>query len=78
MAAPPIMPLPAIGAGVLPNPRLMPPEARKKLLDQKARQWEKMNRKRYGEKRRFGFVEPQKAHMPPEHVRKIIKDHGGE
>jgi hypothetical protein len=35
-----------------------------------------MNSKRYGEKRKFGYVEPQKEDMPPEHVRKIIKDHG--
>ena len=32
--------------------------------------------KRYSEKRKFAFVEPQKDDMPPEHVRKIIRDHG--
>ena len=32
---------------------------------------------RYAEKRKFGFVDAQKEDMPPEHVRKIIKDHGG-
>ena len=31
---------------------------------------------RYAEKRKFGFVDAQKEDMPPEHVRKIIKDHG--
>ena len=30
----------------------------------------------YAEKRKFGFVDAQKEDMPPEHVRKIIKDHG--
>ena len=35
-----------------------------------------MNTKRYGEKRKFGFVDSLKDDMPPEHVRKIIKDHG--
>jgi hypothetical protein len=38
-----------------------------------ARKWQQLNSKRYGEKRRFGFVEAQKEEMPPEHVRKIIK-----
>lgn len=35
-----------------------------------------LNSKRYGDKRKFGFVETQKEDMPPEHVRKIIRDHG--
>lgn len=41
-----------------------------------AKKWQQLNTKRYGEKRKFGYVEPQKEDMPPEHVRKIIKDHG--
>jgi len=45
-------------------------------LDEKARKWMQLNTKRYGEKRKFGFVETQKEDMPPEHVRKIIRDHG--
>ncbi len=32
-----------------------------------------MNSKRYGDKRKFGFVEAPKEDMPPEHVRKIIR-----
>ncbi|KAK8076697.1 pre-mRNA-splicing factor spp42 [Apiospora phragmitis] len=31
---------------------------------------------RFGEKRKAGFVETQKADMPPEHLRKIVKDIG--
>ena len=31
---------------------------------------------RYAEKRKFGFVDAQKEDMPPEHLRKIIRDHG--
>lgn len=38
-----------------------------------ARKWQQLNSKRYGEKRKFGFVEAQKEDMPPEHVRKIIR-----
>jgi pre-mRNA-processing factor 8 len=45
-------------------------------LEEKARKWMQLNSKRYGEKRKFGFVETQKEDMPPEHVRKIIRDHG--
>jgi pre-mRNA-processing factor 8 len=68
-------------------------------LNEKARKWQQMQNKRYGEKRKFGifdvlfsntdttvililipaltgFIEHEKADMPPEHVRKIIKDHG--
>lgn len=35
-----------------------------------------MQRNRFGEKRKAGFVETQKADMPPEHLRKIVKDIG--
>jgi hypothetical protein len=38
-----------------------------------ARKWAQLNSKRYGDKRKFGYVEAQKEDMPPEHVRKIIK-----
>ena len=31
--------------------------------------------KRYSDKRKFSFIEAQKEDMPPEHVRKIIRDH---
>ena len=41
-----------------------------------AKKWQQLQSKRYSEKRKFGFVEAQKEDMPPEHVRKIIRDHG--
>ncbi len=41
-----------------------------------ARKWQQLNSKRYGDKRKFGFVEAPKEDMPPEHVRKIIKASG--
>ena len=41
-----------------------------------ARKWQQLQSKRYAEKRKFGFVDAQKEDMPPEHVRKIIRDHG--
>ncbi|OUS43523.1 NUC071 domain-domain-containing protein [Ostreococcus tauri] len=43
---------------------------------EKARKWQTLNAKRYSSTRKFGYVEPAKEEMPPEHVRKIIKDHG--
>lgn len=45
-------------------------------LEDKAKKWIQMNRKKFNRKRQIGFVETRKAPMPPEHVRKIIKDHG--
>ncbi|KAJ3800917.1 NUC071 domain-containing protein [Lentinula aff. detonsa] len=50
----------------------LPPE----IIAQKSMKWVQMQKKRYGEKRRGGFVDMGKQDLPPEHVRKIIKDHG--
>ncbi|KAG4972643.1 hypothetical protein JHK84_038720 [Glycine max] len=84
-SVPPIPPPPAAQPSytVLPPPPPTPvpmeteadAEAR---LEEKARKWQQLNSKRYSDKRKFGFVETQKEDMPPEHVRKIIRqvDHG--
>ncbi|EXX60267.1 Prp8p [Rhizophagus irregularis DAOM 197198w] len=53
-----------------------PIEPSPEKIEEKARKWQQMQSKRYGEKRKFGFIEHEKADMPPEHIRKIIKDHG--
>jgi len=47
-------------------------------LEEKARKWNQLNNKKYAEKRKFGNnqADALKADMPPEHLRKIIKDHG--
>lgn len=50
--------------------------SQQELFDEKARAWAKMNSKRHGQAKKFGFVDIQKEDMPPEHIRKIIKDHG--
>jgi pre-mRNA-processing factor 8 len=47
-----------------------------KHLSEKAQKWISLNNKRFNIKKRFGVAAPQKEKMPPEHVRKIIKDHG--
>ncbi|KAK4488858.1 hypothetical protein RD792_004648 [Penstemon davidsonii] len=66
--------------GAPPPPQLLPPSytvvPTESQLDERARKWMQLNSKRYGDKRKFGFVEAQKEDMPPEHVRKIIRDHG--
>lgn len=46
------------------------------FLQEKAAKWRQLNKKRYSSKRKFGYVEPQKEDMPPEHLQKIMKDHG--
>ncbi|KAL5152646.1 Pre-mRNA-processing-splicing factor 8A [Glycine soja] len=79
-SVPPIPPPPAAQPSytVLPPPPPTPvpmeteadAEAR---LEEKARKWQQLNSKRYSDKRKFGFVETQKEDMPPEHVRKIIR-----
>ncbi|GJN20868.1 hypothetical protein PR202_gb08301 [Eleusine coracana subsp. coracana] len=71
---PPPPPPPAAGAPQAAQP-LTPAELEAQLTE-KARKWHQLNSKRYGDKRKFGFVEAQKEDMPPEHVRKIIRDHG--
>jgi pre-mRNA-processing factor 8 len=58
------------------QPELTPEQQRRIYLDDKARKWEQLNKKRYSDKKKFGYVELQKQDMPPEHVRKVVKDHG--
>lgn len=43
---------------------------------QKKKEWLRSQRNRFGDKRKSGFVQTQKADMPPEHLRKIVKDIG--
>ena len=47
-------------------------------MDEKARKWQMLNARRFSEKRKFagGDVYLEKPPMPPEHLRKIVKDHG--
>lgn len=52
------------------------PETDEEKLLEKERRWKAMQSKRYAERRKFGFVEAPKEDMPPEHLRKIVRDHG--
>ncbi|KAH6627581.1 NUC071 domain-containing protein [Chaetomium tenue] len=68
-------PPPAIPAP--PPPGYRPPtDPQIAKFAQKKKEWLRMQRNRFGEKRKGGFVETQKADMPPEHLRKIVKDIG--
>ena len=61
----------------LAPPRAAPPrKPRKDPLQEKARKWANLQARRFGQKRRYGFVDTYKEDMPAEHVRKIVKDHG--
>ncbi|EED16592.1 pre-mRNA splicing factor (Prp8), putative [Talaromyces stipitatus ATCC 10500] len=69
--APPSMPL------APPPPGYRPPaDPKVAKFAQKKTEWLRTQRNRFGEKRKGGFVESQKTDMPPEHLRKIVKDIG--
>ena len=60
-----------------PPPGYQPPlDPHAAKFAQKKKEWLRSQRNRFGEKRKGGFVETQKADMPPEHLRKIVKDIG--
>ncbi|GAO50212.1 PRP8 pre-mRNA processing factor 8 [Saitoella complicata NRRL Y-17804] len=62
-----------------PPPGYAPPppgEPSSAKLNEKARKWHQTQKNKFSAKRKHGFVETEKAEMPPEHLRKIIKDHG--
>ncbi|KAF4332526.1 pre-mRNA-splicing factor spp42 [Fusarium beomiforme] len=60
-----------------PPPGYRPPtDPQMAKFSQKKKEWIRAQRNRFGEKRRGGFVQTQKADMPPEHLRKIVKDIG--
>ncbi|KAI9773075.1 MAG: pre-mRNA-splicing factor 8 [Geoglossum simile] len=71
MSAPPSVALPPPPPGYQP---LADPQVAKFAL--KKKEWLRSQRNRFSEKRKGGFVETLKADMPPEHLRKIVKDIG--
>ncbi|KAK5108138.1 hypothetical protein LTR62_008734 [Meristemomyces frigidus] len=71
---------PGLSSSTIPPP---PPPGYKPQIDpvtaklqEKKQKWLRSQRQRFAEKRRGGFVETQKADMPPEHLRKIVRDIG--
>lgn len=73
-----IPPPPSGAAPPAPPPPGFLPHADPQLAKfaQKKKEWIRQQRNRFGEKRKAGFVQTQKADMPPEHLRKIVKDIG--
>ncbi|CAF2496096.1 unnamed protein product [Rotaria sp. Silwood2] len=45
-------------------------------LQEKSRRRQQSQTKHYSDKRRFGFIDIEKEDLPPEHIRKIIRDRG--
>src|SRR4051812_14095404 len=84
MASLPPPPPPPPGWGAAPSMPLAPPppgyqppaDPTVAKFAQKKNEWLRTQRNRFGEKRKGGFVETQKADMPPEHLRKIVRDIG--
>jgi pre-mRNA-processing factor 8 len=84
---PGMMPLPP-GMSLPPGmnaPAPPPPSGIKPLtLEEKAKRWAKLQSKRYSHRKRFtatngspsGQPQVQKESLPPEHIRKILQDHG--
>ncbi|KAJ8731216.1 hypothetical protein PYW07_004380 [Mythimna separata] len=69
----------AAAAAAPPVPPTQPPKPHhipEEKIKEKAQKWMQLQSKRFAEKRKFGFVDAQKEDMPPEHIRKIIRDHG--
>ncbi|KAI0180339.1 PROCN-domain-containing protein [Hypoxylon sp. FL1284] len=68
---------PPPGAPAPPPPGYRPPtDPQIAKFAQKKKEWLRNQRNRFGEKRKGGFIETQKADMPPEHLRKIVRDIG--
>ena len=59
-----------------PNGAPVDPVAREQYLQEKARKWQQINNKRYSTKKKFQSQYVHKDEMPPDHVRKLIRDHG--
>ncbi|TVY47072.1 Pre-mRNA-processing-splicing factor [Lachnellula occidentalis] len=75
-SAPPSLPLGAPPASAAPPGYRPPADPQVAKFAQKKKEWLRSQRNRFGEKRKGGFVETQKADMPPAHLRKIVKDIG--
>ena len=58
------------------QPEVAKPIIHEKILEEKARRWRTMAQKKFGQRRKYGYVEAQNEEIPPEVLRKIIKDHG--
>ncbi|WAQ81207.1 hypothetical protein PtA15_1A547 [Puccinia triticina] len=75
--APHGLPAPPHLSGMPPVSYQEPAQMTQEELDAKAKKWTQFQQRKYGDKQvKTSFVDTGKQEMPPEHVRKIIKDHG--
>ncbi|CAG5161550.1 uncharacterized protein ALTATR162_LOCUS6051 [Alternaria atra] len=76
-APPPPPPPPGPPGASAGPPGMRPPlDPQVAKFAQKKKDWLRQQRQRFGEKRKAGFVETQKADLPPEHLRKVFRDIG--
>ena len=75
---PPGIPVPEAYARHFEDEMMNQAEEPPMSMDEKARKWQMLNAQRFSEKRKFAgeAVYLEKPPMPPEHLRKIVKDHG--
>ncbi len=76
----------SVGTGMSATPaQLQAPSTSTSIsLEEKAKRWAKLQSKRYSHRKRFsnaassngGAPQVQKDSLPPEHIRKILQDHG--
>ena len=59
-----------------PPPGGLTADPKKAELQKKKKEWMRVQRNRFAEKRKGGFVETQKVELPPEHLRKVVNDIG--
>lgn len=81
-----VLPSPSLGqpnSAQTPRPAMPPPVPldpnSEDVLNARAKKWQQFNSRRYAEKRKVkvaSLSEGPKEDMPPEHLRKIMKDHG--
>ncbi|CAN9396176.1 unnamed protein product [Alternaria alternata] len=75
--APPPPPPPGPPGAAIGPPGMRPPiDPQVAKFAQKKKDWLRQQRQRFGEKRKAGYVETQKADLPPEHLRKVFRDIG--
>ncbi|RYO21036.1 Pre-mRNA-processing-splicing factor 8, partial [Alternaria arborescens] len=76
-APPPPPPPPGPPGTAVGPPGMRPPiDPQVAKFAQKKKDWLRQQRQRFGEKRKAGYVETQKADLPPEHLRKVFRDIG--
>ncbi|CAN9240878.1 unnamed protein product [Alternaria alternata] len=76
-APPPPPPPPGPPGAAVGPPGMRPPiDPQVAKFAQKKKDWLRQQRQRFGEKRKAGYVETQKADLPPEHLRKVFRDIG--